>query len=159
MLGCNISDQADRRILSFPSYQDLFAKPAGGDLAGTKKKHIFLYKDDFQMYNVNYKNHMQGVYGAVYQLFAQTECLLWICQLYGEYDRFYLAGFLQLWGKHNRDNGEENRDGNNFNCSFNYGAEGATKNKQIQKMRFQQVKNGLCMTFFITGSTASGGRG
>ena len=81
------------------------------------------------------------------QLFAQTECLLWIYQLYGEYDRFYLLDSYSYGEKHNRDNGEENRDGNNLIISFNYGAEGATKNKQIQKMRFQQVKNGLCMTF------------
>ncbi len=60
---------------------------------------------------------------------------------------FTLLDSYSYGEKHNRDNGEENRDGNNFNCSFNYGAEGATKNKQIQKMRFQQVKNGLCMTF------------
>lgn len=54
--------------------------------------------------------------------------------------------------KHNEANGEENRDGSDYNCSWNCGEEGVTRKKKIQKLRKQLYKNALCLLFF-TAST------
>jgi glycogen operon protein len=48
-------------------------------------------------------------------------------------------------GKHNEDNGEENRDGNDNNYSYNYGSEGATIDPVLEGIRERQLKN-----FFAT---------
>jgi len=48
-------------------------------------------------------------------------------------------------GKDNKENGEENRDGNDNNLSYNYGVEGPTTDPLINTMRERQVKN-----FFTT---------
>jgi glycogen operon protein len=45
--------------------------------------------------------------------------------------------------KHNDANGEGNRDGDNNNCSDNYGVEGPSKKKNIEAIRVRQVKNML----------------
>ena len=50
--------------------------------------------------------------------------------------------------KHNEGNGEYNRDGNDYNCSWNCGEEGATRKRKVQHLRMQQMKNAFCMLFF-----------
>uniref|UniRef100_UPI004055E14F alpha-amylase family glycosyl hydrolase n=1 Tax=Acetatifactor sp. TaxID=1872090 RepID=UPI004055E14F len=50
--------------------------------------------------------------------------------------------------KHNEDNGEENRDGNDYNCSWNCGEEGVSRKKKISALRLRQLKNALCMILF-----------
>ena len=45
--------------------------------------------------------------------------------------------------KHNEANGENNRDGDNNNHSSNYGVEGPTNRKPIQRLRLRQIKNML----------------
>ncbi|MEK6235223.1 MAG: glycogen debranching enzyme, partial [Planctomycetales bacterium] len=49
-------------------------------------------------------------------------------------------------------NGEDNRDGDNHNCSFNYGAEGPTNNRTIEKLRLRQIKNMLTTLMFSMGA-------
>ncbi len=44
-------------------------------------------------------------------------------------------------GKHNEVNGEENRDGDNNNLSYNHGIEGPTRHKGIEETRLRQIKN------------------
>ena len=41
--------------------------------------------------------------------------------------------------KHNEDNGEDNRDGMEYNCSWNCGAEGTTRKKTVRGLRLQPV--------------------
>ena len=45
--------------------------------------------------------------------------------------------------KHNEVNGEDNRDGDNNNLSYNHGVEGATRHKGIERVRVRQLKNML----------------
>lgn len=50
--------------------------------------------------------------------------------------------------KHNEDNGEGNRDGNDYNCSWNCGEEGKCRRKKVNDLRKRQIKNALCMMMF-----------
>lgn len=54
--------------------------------------------------------------------------------------------------KHNEENGEDNRDGNDYNCSWNCGEEGNTRKKKILALRRKQLKNAMCM-LMLTQST------
>ena len=47
--------------------------------------------------------------------------------------------------KHNEDNGEANKDGNSYNCSWNCGEEGNTRKKKVLDLRMRQIKNAMCM--------------
>lgn len=47
--------------------------------------------------------------------------------------------------KHNEENGEENRDGNDHNCSWNCGEEGNTRKKKVVSLRKKQIKNAMCL--------------
>ena len=41
-----------------------------------------------------------------------------------------------------------NRDGSDYNCSWNCGEEGSSRKKKILKLRLQQLKNACCLLFF-----------
>jgi glycogen operon protein len=57
------------------------------------------------------------------------------------HDGFTLNDLVSYERKHNLDNGEENRDGENNNFSCNYGIEGPTRRKGVIALRHRQAKN------------------
>ncbi|MBQ9155121.1 MAG: glycogen debranching enzyme, partial [Solobacterium sp.] len=59
------------------------------------------------------------------------------------HDGFTLYDLVSYNEKHNEDNGEDNRDGTNDNDSWNCGAEGETRDPEINALRFRQMKNML----------------
>jgi isoamylase len=67
------------------------------------------------------------------------------------HDGFTLNDLVSYNQKHNRANGEENRDGANDNRSWNCGVEGPTDNPVIEKLRNRQVKNVLTVTMLSLG--------
>lgn len=64
---------------------------------------------------------------------------------------FTLADVFAYERKHNESNGEENRDGNDWNFSANCGAEGATRKKQIRELREQQMRNAFACLLLAQG--------
>jgi glycogen operon protein len=57
------------------------------------------------------------------------------------HDGFTLADLVSYDGKHNWANGEDNRDGNDDNMSWNCGAEGPTDDPGVLALRARQVRN------------------
>lgn len=54
--------------------------------------------------------------------------------------------------KHNEDNGEENRDGNDCNFSWNCGEEGPTRKRKIKELRKRQLCNAFLLLFLSQGT-------
>lgn len=54
--------------------------------------------------------------------------------------------------KHNEENGEKNKDGNDYNGTWNCGAEGVTKKKQIVSLRKKQFKNAFALLMLSQGT-------
>jgi glycogen operon protein len=67
------------------------------------------------------------------------------------HDGFTLNDLVSYNQKHNEANGEDNRDGENDNRSWNCGFEGPTDDPAIEKLRDQQVKNFLTVTMLSLG--------
>lgn len=57
------------------------------------------------------------------------------------HDGFTLYDLVSYNTKHNINNGENNKDGENHNNSYNWGEEGETKDLDILKLRKKQIKN------------------
>jgi glycogen operon protein len=68
------------------------------------------------------------------------------------HDGFTLNDLVSYNQKHNEANGEENRDGTNYNLSWNCGVEGATDDPAVEALRNRQVKNFLAVTLLALGS-------
>lgn len=68
------------------------------------------------------------------------------------HDGFTLADLVSYDRKHNLENGEHDRDGSDYNCSWNCGVEGPTKRKEIVQLRMRQRKNALAMLLLAQGT-------
>lgn len=64
------------------------------------------------------------------------------------YNGFTLMDLVSYNRKHNEANGEENRDGNDYNYSWNCGFEGPTRKKSVQTLRNKQYRNAICLLLF-----------
>jgi glycogen operon protein len=67
------------------------------------------------------------------------------------HDGFTLHDLVSYDGKHNEANGEDNRDGENHNLSWNFGAEGPTDDPAIRALREQQKRNLLATLLLSAG--------
>jgi glycogen operon protein len=67
------------------------------------------------------------------------------------HDGFTLADLVSYKEKHNLANGEDNRDGDNNNLSWNSGAEGDTDNPKIQRLRSRRCRTMAVILFLSQG--------
>lgn len=120
-------DKPEKRVLA--SYQDGYMYDVRRLLKG----------DEGCVYNavkrMNYNPKAQGVINFVTNYFGLT---MWdaVC-----FER-----------KHNEENGENNKDGNDYNGTWNCGVEGATKKKQIVALRKKQFKNAFALLMLSQGT-------
>jgi isoamylase len=67
------------------------------------------------------------------------------------HDGFTLRDLVSYNEKHNEANGEENRDGESHNRSWNCGVEGATDEPEVNALRARQTRNFLTTLFLSQG--------
>ncbi|HTQ81294.1 MAG TPA: glycogen debranching protein GlgX [Thermoanaerobaculia bacterium] len=67
------------------------------------------------------------------------------------HDGFTLNDLVSYNDKHNEDNGEENRDGESHNRSWNCGAEGPTDDPEVLALRARQKRNFLATVLLSQG--------
>ena len=67
------------------------------------------------------------------------------------HDGFTMHDLVSYNDKHNEANGEENRDGESHNRSWNCGVEGPTDDPEINKLRDRQKRNFLATLFLAQG--------
>ena len=68
------------------------------------------------------------------------------------HDGFTLNDLVSYNKKHNGANAEQNRDGNDYNLSWNCGMEGSSLNPEVERLRNRQVKNFLATTLLSLGT-------
>lgn len=67
------------------------------------------------------------------------------------HDGFTLNDLVSYSFKHNEDNGEQNRDGEHHNLSWNSGVEGPSDDPDVEALRSRQVRNLLVTTLVSLG--------
>ena len=68
------------------------------------------------------------------------------------YDGFTLMDLVSYNWKHNEDNGEDNRDGEDENYSWNCGMEGKCGKKDITAVRMRQIRNLVTLNMLAQGT-------
>ncbi|MBN2442511.1 MAG: glycogen debranching protein GlgX [Spirochaetales bacterium] len=68
------------------------------------------------------------------------------------HDGFTLNDLFSYNHKHNKENGEQNRDGQSHNHSCNCGIEGVTTSLRILRLRNRMIRNALCLLLFSLGT-------
>ncbi len=74
------------------------------------------------------------------------------CNYIADHTGFTLRDLVSYDGKHNEANGEQNHDGPDYNLSWNCGAEGPTRKKDVQELRKRQIRNAFFLVLLAQGT-------
>lgn len=114
-------------------------------------KHLFTYNDFFQYPLRRLQNHMDGNVNELANMMRRQEEYSGYINFIANNNGFTLMDVFTYGEKHNEANGEDNRDGSNYNCSFNFGQEGPTNNRMIQKVRNSNVRTAMALLLLSQG--------
>lgn len=101
------------------------------------------------------RRFLKGDEGMLYAVMQRMRCnprQKGVINYFTDYAGFTMMDLVSYDRKHNEDNGENNRDGNDCNYSWNCGAEGPSRKKQIQTLREKQLRNAFTLLMLSQGT-------
>lgn len=107
--------------------------------------HLFVYTDEYFYPVRGMLNHMNGNLNAFVCQQRKQHKVQGFVNYIADNNGFSLMDIFCYAEKHNRANGEENCDGNNWNVSSNYGVEGRSGKKYICEIRERQLRNAIAI--------------
>ncbi len=113
--------------------------------------HLFVYNEDF-LYAV--RHLMSRIDGSIPELLNQLKRqneVFGFVNFVANNNGFTLADLFSYEKKHNEANGEDNRDGIDWNFSGNGGAEGHTRKRRIIEFRKKQMRNAITLVMLGQG--------
>lgn len=91
---------------------------------------------------------LQGAFHAILDNPGQIGNMVYLTN----YNTFTLKDMVSYDRKHNEENGERGKDGNNNNLSWNCGVEGPTKKKSVIAIREKQMRNAIAFLMLSKGT-------
>ena len=117
----------------------------------TRYRHLFVANDEYLYPVRKLLNHTDGRMEEFLCQQRKQHSVQGFINYVANNNGFTLADLFCYCEKHNEQNGEDNRDGNNWNYSGNCGVEGKTRKQYVQKMRHRQMKNAFAALFLAQG--------
>ena len=118
----------------------LFSGAFCGEAAG-KNRHLACYQEDFQ---TDMRRLLKGdedmLQSAAYQM-RENGGAVGKVNFMANTNGFTMADMVSYDRKHNEANGENGRDGSDYNHSWNCGVEGPVRKKRILELRKKQLRN------------------
>ena len=115
-------------------------------------KNLAVYNDGFMRSMRSFLKSDEGSLQSALEALRRNPRQTGIINYITNYSGFTLADLVSYDKKHNEANGEENRDGENNNLSWNCGAEGKTRKKSVLLLRRRQMKNAMLLLLFAQGT-------
>ena len=112
---------------------------------------LYVYKEEYMYPARKLLNHMNGEVREFLNQQRKQGMNVGYVNFITSNNGFTLADLFMYNDKHNDDNGENNRDGNLWNFSNNYGVEGPTRRKYIKSLRGLKWRNAMMMLFLAQG--------
>ncbi len=144
-------DQAKKKRVPVQS-PETGRKPAGKKALIKEKRYLASASKEYQNTLRRFLKGDGGLLSAFLQCQRDNPEGYGKINFLASYDGFRLADVVSYEKKHNEANGEDNRDGENENFSWNCGMEGETKKKSILALRMKLMKNALIMLFTAQGT-------
>lgn len=129
-----------------------FAEKEKDGLTLSGRKRLAVCNDDYLYDCRKFLKGDAGMLSAVIGQFTSVPEDLGRVHYLTNYCGFTLYDLVSYSQKHNEANGEDNRDGNDFNFSWNCGEEGPVNNRKVQKLRLKQIRNAYAF-LLLTAST------
>ena len=113
--------------------------------------HLYVYNDEY-LYPVRaLLNHKNGGMDAFACQQRKQHQYHGFVNYISDNNGFSLRDLFCYEQKHNEENGEENRDGSDWNMSANYGVEGRSRKQRIVRIRERQMCNAVAVLFLAQG--------
>lgn len=113
--------------------------------------HLYVYNDEY-LYPVRaLLNHKNGGMDAFACQQRKQHQYHGFVNYISDNNGFSLRDLFCYEQKHNEENGEENRDGSDWNLSANYGVEGRSRKQRIVRIRERQMCNAVAVLFLAQG--------
>lgn len=129
----------------------LFATTWQGVQAGTRK-HLAEYHDGFL---TDMRRVLKGDEDQIRPLImriSQNPDQYGVINYMAHTNGFTMMDMVSYDRKHNEANGEGNRDGSDYNYSWNCGLEGPSKKKKLMAVRHKQIRNAMVLLFLSQGT-------
>lgn len=140
-----------RREISYPA--PVWNQNAGSLFASSEYKPVLAeYNEGFLREIRRFVKGDEEMVGAVAARIERQTGNVGVINYLADHNGFTLADVYAYDVKHNELNGEENRDGTDYNFSWNCGVEGVTKKKKILRLRSQMRRNALILLFVAMGT-------
>lgn len=117
-----------------------------------KKEKILCQDSGFQDVMRRYLKGDEGMVEAVIWALKHNSGKDGKCNYITSHNGFTLWDLVSYDGKHNEANGERNRDGAEYNYSWNCGAEGPSRKRNVVQLRKNQAKNALFLLLTAQGT-------
>lgn len=129
----------------------LFATSWSGIDGGTQK-HLAEYNDGFltDMRRV-LKGDEDQVHPLIFRI-GQNPKEYGIINYMANTNGFTMMDMVSYDRKHNEANGEDNRDGSDYNYSWNCGLEGVSRKKKLTELRCRQLRNAMVLLLLSQGT-------
>lgn len=115
------------------------------------EKQLGEYNDGFMVDARRFLKSDEGQVGAFINRMRKNPLQHGVVNYITNTNGFTLMDMVSYDQKHNEANGENNKDGTEYNYSWNCGWEGPVKKKYVTQLRLRQIKNALVMLFLSQG--------
>ncbi len=116
-----------------------------------KTTKIFTHQTDFQNVMRRFLKGDEGMVGDVICHLRRRAGEGGAYNYIANQNGFTLNDLVSYDGKHNESNGEHNQDGPDYNFSWNCGAEGPSRKRQVTALRESQIRNAFLLVLLAQG--------
>ena len=124
----------------------------GGGIVPVREKNLAEYNAGFQDVMRRFLKGDEGMIQEFMYRARRNPADFAVINYMANTNGFSLMDLVSYDRKHNEENGEENRDGSDYNYSWNCGEEGPSRKKKIAALRKKQLKNALLLLFLSQGT-------
>lgn len=114
-------------------------------------KHLAAYHDGYAICCRRFLKGDEDMVSAFTKLVRENDYQQSFVRYLSNHNGFRLFDAVSYDVKHNEANGEDNKDGTDYNYSWNCGAEGVTKRRRVMELRKRQLKNAWIFAIFNQG--------
>lgn len=122
-----------------------------GEKCDPQKKHLAEYHDGFMIDARRLLKGEEDTLRAFTERSGKNPEKTGIVNYMANHNGFTMEDMVSYDEKHNEANGENNKDGSDYNFSWNCGEEGATKKKAVLQLRHRQLRNAFAMVMLAQG--------
>lgn len=118
----------------------------------SSEKYLGEFNDGFMIDARRFLKGDEGMVVPFMERFKRNSNQYGVINYISKMNGFTACDMVSYDVKHNDNNGENGKDGTDYNCSWNCGVEGKTKRKAVLELRKQQIKNAMLMLFLSQGT-------